>query len=64
MNTINWSKLGVYLSLVVAFLIAGFSAMGDTFTYAPAIVAVLTAIAGLLHGPAVNNAVAKATLKG
>ena len=64
MNQINWSKVGVYASLVVAFLIAGFSALGDTVPYASAILAVLTALAAVLHRPAVNNAVAGALKAG
>ena len=55
----NWSKFGVYASLVIAFLIAGFGAIGDTFQYSSTIVAILTVVAGLFHSSAVTTAVAQ-----
>ena len=59
MTNVNWSKVGVYVSLVIAFLIAGFGAIGDSFTYSSTIVAILTVLAGLFHGSAVTTAVAQ-----
>lgn len=62
MQNINWQKIVVILSLVVTFVIAGLQAIGTSVPASADIIAILSVIAGLLHGPSVNKAVAMANL--
>ncbi len=62
-NQINWSKVGVYASLVIGFCIGGLKFLGVQVPDGNAIIEVLIALAALLHGPAVTSSVKAAFAK-